>query len=201
MAYEERQDLLTFLRTLSPSQWDAPSLCSGWRVHDVVAHMLSYDELTTRSLAARFLQGRFSITRINAIGVSVGQLDPDQLLALLAEHLRPRGLTAGFGGMIALLDAMIHQQDIRRPLGLPRDIPADRLRRALRAAKFAPPIGAFCRARGLKLVATDLDWSTGSGPEVRGPGEALLLAIAGRGAAARELAGAGQATLAARCTG
>jgi uncharacterized protein (TIGR03083 family) len=201
MAREERQDLLTFLRTLTPSQWDTPSLCAGWRVREVVAHMLSYDELTTRALAGRFLRGRFSLTRINALGVSYNKLEPEQLLTQLSEHLSPRGLTAGLGGMIAFLDATIHHQDIRRPLGLPREIPADRLRRALRAALFAPPTGAPWRARGLKLVATDVDWSTGFGPEVRGTGEAVLLAIAGRGAAARELTGSGQATLAARCTG
>ena len=101
------------------------------------------------------------------------------------------GLTAGFGGRIALVDGLIHQQDIRRPLGIGRDIPGDRLRPVLDFARTAPPIGAFRRIRGLRLVATDLDWAMGKGAEVTGTGEALLMAMAGRGDAVGELAGPG----------
>jgi hypothetical protein len=77
-------------------------------------------------------------------------------------------------------------------------IPHDRLRTTLRLALLAPPIRAFQRARGLALVATDLDWSRSSGPEVRGPDEALLMAIAGRGHAINELSGRGKPLLAER---
>ncbi|MEC3975894.1 maleylpyruvate isomerase family mycothiol-dependent enzyme [Amycolatopsis sp. H20-H5] len=199
MAREERADFLALLTTLPPEQWDAPTLCSRWRVRDVVAHVVSYEELGKRGLAARFVKGRFIPDRVNDVGVSeYNTRSPAELLELLGDHLEPRGLTAGFGGMIALVDGLIHQQDIRRPLGLPRDVPAERLRRALKAALVAPPIRAFWRARGLRLVATDLGWSTGSGPEVRGPGESLLMAIAGRRVAVDELTGPGQVTLAAR---
>jgi hypothetical protein len=52
------------------------------------------------------------------------------------------------------------------------------------------------RARGVRLVATDLDWSHGRGPEVRGNGEALLMAMAGRRAALDDLDGPGKAKLA-----
>ena len=93
---------------------------------------------------------------------------------------------------------MIHHQDIRRPLGPPRTIPPDRLRAALRFAKTAPPIRGFWHRRGLRMVATDVDWAAGSGPEVLGPGEAILLAIAGRNAAVRELSGPGLAMLSPR---
>ena len=51
---------------------------------------------------------------------------------------------------------------------------------------------------GLRLVATDLSWSKGDGPEVAGTGEALLMAIAGRAAAIRDLTGPGVAILAER---
>ena len=65
-------------------------------------------------------------------------------------------------------------------------------------ARTAPPIGAFRRIRGLRLVATDLDWSMGRGAEVSGPGEALLMAMAGRRDAVGDLAGPGLPVLAAR---
>jgi hypothetical protein len=102
---------------------------------------------------------------------------------------------------VALTNGVIHQQDIRRPLGMPRDIPADRLLPALRIALTAPVILGFWRVRGTRLVATDLDWSTGKGPEVRGKGEALLLVIAGRRGVVGELSGPGQQTLANRIDG
>jgi hypothetical protein len=102
------------------------------------------------------------------------------------------------GGAIGLTDGMIHQQDIRRPLGLPRTIPAERLVPALRTALFAPTLLGVVRVRGVRLVASDLDWSFGRGPEVRGPAEAILMTVAGRQAAVGELSGPGQPQLARR---
>jgi len=199
LARAERADLLAVLTGLTPQQWDTPSLCAGWRVRDVVAHMISYEGLRGRELVRRLTRGRFGLARTNAVGVAeMRDAGPDELLALLERRLDPNGLTTGFGGRVALLDAMIHQQDIRRPLGIPRTIPADRLVPALSFARFAPPIGAFWRARGLRLVATDLEWSSGRGPEVHGPAEAVLMTIAGRRGVVEELSGPGQATLAAR---
>jgi uncharacterized protein (TIGR03083 family) len=127
-------------------------------------------------------------------------LGPDELVAAVRERAVPAGLPAGFGGRVALVDGLIHQQDVRRPLGLPRSTPAERLRRALDFARFAPPIRAFPRIRGLRLVADDLDWAAGRGPEVRGPAEAVLLAMAGRRTTG-ELTGPGAPTLAARIGG
>ncbi|PRX44541.1 uncharacterized protein (TIGR03083 family) [Prauserella shujinwangii] len=199
LATQERADLAAFLGTLEPAEWDAPTLCSQWRVRDVVAHVISYDDLAVRALLRRLARGRFALDRANAIGVSeLAGLSPDALLGLLDRHLRPRGLTAAFGGMVGLVDGMIHHQDIRRALGRPREIPAERLLPALRRALIAPPIGAIRRARGLRLVATDHEWSHGRGPEVRGKAEAILMAVAGRGAAVPELSGPGQRILAAR---
>ena len=117
---------------------------------------------------------------------------------MVKEHLQPRGLPAGFGGRIALTDGLIHHQDIRRALDLPREVPFDRLRASLQFAPTAPPIHARKRVRGLSFVATDLDWRRGTGPAVEGSGEALLMAIAGRTAALPELSGPGVQAFAAR---
>lgn len=197
MARAERADLAAFLATLTPQQWATPSLCTGWTVKDVVAHMISYEELGAMGLIKRFLKGR--IVRANEVGVDeFTPLSPQQLLEFLRNHLTPQGLTAGFGGMIALVDGTIHHQDIRRTLGQPRTIPADRLKRVLGLVPGNPRLGAGRRIRGLRLRATDIDWAHGRGPEVIGPGEALLMAMAGRPAALADLAGPGHATLAAR---
>jgi uncharacterized protein (TIGR03083 family) len=202
LARDERADLAAFLATLSPQQWQAPTLCAQWRVRDVVAHVISYDELDARGLLAHVVRGRFRPDRVNAAALArYNTRTPEQLLGLLAGHLQPRGLPAALGGRVALVETLIHHQDIRRPLGLPRAIPPERLLPALRVALIAPDIGGFWRIRGVRLVATDLCFSAGAGPEVRGPAEALLMTIAGRRGLAGELSGPGQGKLANRIDG
>ena len=199
LARAEREDLLDLLGTLTPEQWRAPSLCAGWSVHDVVAHVLSYEELGPRQLAARFARGSFRFGRVNAVGLrEYADRSPAELTDLLRRHLTPTGLTAGLGGAIALTDGLIHHQDIRRPLGLPRAVPAERVRPALRTALFAPTLLGVVRVRDVRLVATDLDWTFGRGPEVRGTAEALLMAVAGRRGIAAELSGPGRERIARR---
>lgn len=201
LARQERADLADLLAALTPEQWNAPSLCTQWRVRDVVAHVFSYDVLSTGALVCRFLAGCLQGDRVNALGVAAyAQCSTDELLGLVRGHLRPRGLPAAFGGRIALTDGLIHHQDIRRALDIPREIPADRLRCALQFAPTAPPIKAGKRIRGLTLTATDLDWTIGEGPTVEGTGEALLMALAGRPAALPELSGSGASALADRVT-
>ncbi|WP_370542028.1 hypothetical protein [Amycolatopsis sp. FDAARGOS 1241] len=188
MAMQERGDFAGCLETLTPRQ-GAPSLCGDLTV------WVSYEELSWAGAVKRFACRGFTLSETHEIVIRGYSRSRRELIDLLRTHQRPRGLTAARSGMTALLDAMIHQQDIRRPLALSREIPGDRLRTALRLALTAPPIGAPQRARGLTLVATDLDWSRGSGPELRGPGEALLMALAGRGDTLGELSGPGQARL------
>lgn len=193
LARAEREDLLDLLVTLTPEQWRAPSLCAGWSVQDVVAHVLSYEELGPRQLAGRFARGALRFDRVNAVGLREYRTrSPEQLLDLLRRHLTPTGLTAGLGGAIALTDGLIHHQDIRRPLGLPRTVPEERVLPALRTALFAPTLLGALRVRDVRLVATDVEWAFGRGPEVRGTAEALLMAIAGRRGLAAELSGPGR---------
>lgn len=202
LAREERADLAAFLETLSPPLWQAPTLCARWRVRDVVAHVISYDELGADGLLVLAARGRFRTARINAAALARYESHgPEQLLALLTAHLQPRGLPAQLGGRVGLVEALIHHQDIRRAVGRPRSVPAERLLPALRIALIAPDIGGLWRIRGLRLVATDLGFAAGVGREVRGAGEALLMATAGRRGVVRELSGPGQAKLADRIGG
>jgi len=70
LAREERADFAAFLATLSPQQWQAPTLCAGWLVRDVVAHVISYDDLDTRRLLAWVIQGRLRLEGINAAALA-----------------------------------------------------------------------------------------------------------------------------------
>ena len=197
MATTERTDLADFLSTLTAEQWEAPSLCDGWRVRDVVAHVMSFDGVSPLGMFRRAIRGR--IVRINQVGVDeLASLSTEQLLQKLRAHLRPQGLATTFGGRLALLDATIHHQDIRRPLRIPRQIPAKRLRLVLGDSIRSPELPGWRLARGVRLAPTDLDWRHGSGPEITGPAEAMLMAITGRASAIGELAGPGQSVVAGR---
>jgi uncharacterized protein (TIGR03083 family) len=199
MAYEERSDLATFLASLTPQEWRAPSLCDRWTVKDVVAHVVSYEELSTFGLAKRFTKGL--IVRANEVGVrEFAPKSPSELLNFLHQHLQPRGLTAAFGGMIGLIDGTIHHQDIRRALGQPRTVPLGRLDRILPLVPRNPRLGAGRRIKGLRLTATDVAWQHGEGPAITGTGEALLMAMTGRHCALDELSGPGLAIMAERVT-
>ncbi|MBO0876949.1 MAG: maleylpyruvate isomerase family mycothiol-dependent enzyme [Pseudonocardia sp.] len=191
MVSDERTDLVAFLRTLSEEDWEAPSLCAGWRVRDVVGHLL-YDAVPASSYLRSAVRQR-SADRINEYWVSKAKgLSPSVLVDMLGSSAG-RGLFARLAPRIALADALVHHQDIRRPLGRERTIPAPRLLSVLdHPDPFAHP---GRRARGLRLVASDVRWSKGNGPTVRGTGEAIALAVAGRGAVLDELEGDGVAVL------
>jgi uncharacterized protein (TIGR03083 family) len=199
LAADERADLAEFLATLTPQQWQAPTLCTRWRVRDVVAHVISYDNLGARALLGVATRARFRPARINDTALRrYNQHTPQQLLALLAGNLQPSGQPAALGGRAGLVETLIHHQDIRRALGQPRVIPAERLRPALRTALIAPDIAQLWPLRGVRLVATDLRFSFGIGLRAEGPAEAILMTIAGRPDAISELSGPGQARLATR---
>ncbi|MGV0794615.1 maleylpyruvate isomerase family mycothiol-dependent enzyme [Mycolicibacterium sp. XJ1819] len=197
LARAEREEFVALLETLTPQQWQCPSLCPGWSVRDVVAHVIGYDPLSRPRLA--WWMARGLVTRGGGNAFEVAQYrgaSTEELTALMRRYVVPQGVTAGMGGRIALTDGMIHQQDIRRPLGIPRAIAAEPLRIALEFTRYAPRLLGAMRTRGVRMVATDLDWSHGKGAEVRGSGEAVLMAMAGRAAALDDLDGPGKAKLA-----
>lgn len=196
MAAAERAEMADFLQSLRPEQWDHPSLCVGWRVRDVAAHVVSYEEHGTADLLRRLVRARFNPAELNEVALSeYGHLEPDAIVEFLRAHLEPRGATARMGGGVGLVDGLIHHQDMRRPLGMARTIPTERLRYALPFAVAAPPLRGFWRTRGVRLIATDVDWARGRGPEARGEAEAVLMTLAGRPGVSGELTGPGASVL------
>jgi uncharacterized protein (TIGR03083 family) len=196
MARAERSEMADFLASLRPEQWEAQSLCQGWRVREVAAHVVSYEEHGWSDLIKRLPKAHFRPSRVNNLALAeYAALGPQQLVEFLRQHLTPSGVTTRFGGRVGLVDALIHHQDMRRPLGMPRQVPAERLLSALPFAVIAPPLRGFWHTRAVRLVATDLDWSRGKGPEARGPGEVLLMVLAGRRGVAGELSGPGGSIL------
>jgi len=192
LARLERAEFAALLEELTPQQWAAPSLCAGWTVRDVVTHTIAYLGQSRIRLLVNMIRARGDVDKINAAGLGAyGDLPPARLVEMMRHGAEPSGAGALYGGRVALIECTIHQQDIRRPLAQPRVIPEERLRVSLSYARVSPVIGGARRTRGVRLVATDINWSAGHGPEVRGSGEALLLAMTGRAKYLDELDGAG----------
>ncbi len=197
----ENADFSDYLHGLAPEDWDRPSLCDGWLVRHVVGHILYGNELKLWTLPFRLARFGFSSDRSGKhYSIERGERGtPSELVRDFDARDAWAGTCRVFPPRLVLLDRLVHQQDIRRALGHPRVIPEERLRATLDAA---PTLGTVFRAkkrtRGLRFVATDLDWSWGRGPEVTGPGEALLLAMLGRKQAVAGLGGAGLATFSGR---
>jgi uncharacterized protein (TIGR03083 family) len=197
MVHAERAALITDLEHLPTEQWDRPSLCSGWTVHDVAAHLVD----TARTTRIRFLLGliraRFDFDLQNARGMERARgATPAETLERLRQvatltSTPPAPLDS------RLVEEVVHGEDIRRPLGLTRGYPEEVLVRALRLQTSTRVSfgGAKERVAGKRLVATDADVRIGDGPEVTGPALSLLLVSAGRLVALHELEGPGLESL------
>ena len=197
--HRERAALAADLEGLTDQQWSTPSLCPGWTVHDALGHMTA----TAKMSPPRFL-GRLAAARFRFHDMSARNIARETArgpAATLAEFRSQVTATRKPPGPVdAMLgEAIVHSEDIRRPLGIEHGYPVEAV---TRAADFYVTsnllIGAKDRIKGLTLRASDADWSAGSGPEVAGPVLSLVLAMTGRKAALDDLSGEGVATLRSR---
>ena len=199
LIHQERATVADMLAALSPSQWSEPSLCSGWSVQQAAGHIVAGAEQTKSAFMTGMLANGFRFnTMMDRTARRIGAASPTELV----ERLRARTSTTNgppAPAVTMLGEIVVHGEDIRHPLGLGSDTSAEAIVACLQSYKGASfPLGTKKRIVGLRLVADDVDWSHGSGPEVHGPGKSLLLAMAGRRAGLDGLAGNGLATLAAR---
>lgn len=203
LVHQERSALVEDLRGLGSEQWNAPSLCPGWSVHDVLAHLVDVAKTTRLGFARRMIAARFDFDRDNQAGVDrERRTGPAQTLAAF-EAVLGRTSTPPADLATRLIEEIAHGEDIRRPLGIRRNYPIEAATPALPyLVKTSKNFGGGKeRCAGLRLVATDADFSHGEGPEVRGGAVALLLALSGRKVDAAELDGPGSAEFLARLDG
>ena len=182
------------LDTLSPTEWDAASLCEGWRVRDVAGHLALVSTITTGQMIAAAPRARFNPNRINTLlAVRAGSVPTSEIVQKLRDHAGDRTTAKALDTRNSLFDAIVHSQDIAIPLGRTFPIPVDFTRQGLdRVWAMGWPFNAPRRLAGRRLTATDTDWSVGSGPEISGSALSLLLLLTGRITTARsELVGAG----------
>ncbi|SOD98857.1 maleylpyruvate isomerase family mycothiol-dependent enzyme [Blastococcus haudaquaticus] len=195
---DERRSLADALSGLTGEQQATRSLCSAWSVHDVVAHLVVPLEVGMPRFAVAMLVCRGNFDRANVrLAREQARRPFGDLLEVLRRKADSRFTPPGSGPEAPLTDLLVHGLDIRWPLGLPREIPEQRLQASLAYLTAAPVGGVVPKGAldGLRLAATDIGWAHGSGPTVSGTAEALLLAITGRTAALDHLSGDGVPTL------
>ncbi|MFF8990655.1 maleylpyruvate isomerase family mycothiol-dependent enzyme [Streptomyces sp. NPDC014983] len=178
----ERLELANFLDGLAPAQWDAPSLCAGWRVREVVAHMSMGFRYPTAKVLVELVRARGSLNRMtDRLARRDAAAHPARDLAGFLRTHAHHPWKPPVGGLAAALGHdVVHGLDVTVALGLDRRVPEDRLRILLDAVD--PRAFRFFGAdlTGVRLCADDLDWSFGTGAPLHGSAQDLLLVAYGR---------------------
>jgi uncharacterized protein (TIGR03083 family) len=198
-----REGFIATLEALTDDQWVAPSLCAHWRVVDVAAHLAWAPVVGAAAGAVALVRHGFSMNRMIArCAIAWADRGRDAILDQLRENARTGARPIGMPPVAALADAVVHGLDVRRPLGLPGQVPGSALPQLADFALATPwpmnvVVGGSARRRvaGVRLVATDTDWTHGVGPDVRASAEDLLLVLYGRAPRLDDLAGDGVALL------
>jgi uncharacterized protein (TIGR03083 family) len=204
MIVDERRHAADLFASLTPEQLSQPSLCDAWTMHEVAAHLTTF---------LRFGQAKIYLLGIVAMGADFDRLNLwltrraarrpiDEIVKALRTRAGARTTIPMSGYDPVLTDLVLHDLDVRRPLGIARRLSEERLWVAFNhlARKPSPGFTMGSRLQDLRLEAVDTGWTHGHGPLVRGNADDLLLAIGGRAVAFDELDGDGVPVLRSRVT-
>jgi uncharacterized protein (TIGR03083 family) len=178
----ERRDLAEALGGLRPEQWDAPTLCAGWRVREVVAHMTMPFRVSLGRTLLGMVKARGNFNRMadRAAREDAARLSPAELLGSLRDNVEHPWAPPGGGPGGALSHDVIHGLDITVGLDLARRVPAERVAMVLDGMRPRNVAYFGTDLSGVELRATDLDWRYGEGKPVEGLAQDLLLVVCGR---------------------
>ncbi len=201
----QRARTVKLLEDLTPAEWDEASLCDGWRVRDVAAH-LTMQQMTLGDALKGLLRHPGTLNQvIQATAVSdANRRPPEELIGDIRAMIGSHRANIGVTPQETLIDITVHGQDIaiplRRQLEVPTQVAAIAATRAwsYQASKKGRRKARVFRPmpyQSYRLIASDTDWSVGNGPEIRGPILAILLLLTGRTARYADLAGPGVAAL------
>jgi uncharacterized protein (TIGR03083 family) len=198
--HAERQALADDLTGLSPRQWQTQSLSGDWSVHDVLAHLVAAAKMTPYRFFPGLAAVRFDFHRYMARLVAAETTAGPEATLASFRAVRLRTTSPPAPASTWLGEAFVHGEDIRRPLGIVHRYPPAAVTRVITYySRLNTLLGARRRIAGLRLTATDTDFSLGAGPVVAGPAISLLMATAGRPAALEDLSGPGVQVLQGRC--
>lgn len=195
--HAERRQLAADLSGLQADQWHHPSLIPGWTVHDVLAHLVDTARSGRLIFVRDLLRARLDFDRANEFGIARHKLqDPQETRAAFVKaadltRTPPAALVT------RLVEAIVHGEDIRRPLGIAGRYPEPALHQAI-AYQLRTPVsfgGGRERAAGLQLTDRKTGTTWGQGDNVEAGAIDLLLALSGRGVDRDNLTGSGASRL------
>lgn len=197
-AAESRREFADLIAGLTEEQLATASLCPGWTVQDVAGHAVSFIEMSLPTMMFGMAKSGFNVDKAwfkNA--KKYGAQPVADIVAKLRDHAAKPSPMKSFPAELTTTDMAVHAQDVRRALNIDAK-PSDAV--LLEALNFCTTHAKgkmqvpTDHIAGLRLEATDLDWSWGSGKLVSGPAEAILMGINRRNVSA-ELSGDGVADL------
>jgi uncharacterized protein (TIGR03083 family) len=197
-----RRSLADFFDSLDEHQLATRSLCDAWTVREVLGHLVMPLTGSLGGFLRHLLLARGSINRASErVAGDLSRRPLRELTSLLRDKADLHGKAPGVGPMGQMADGCIHLRDCARPLGLSDDVSLADWRMVLDwLPSGVPGLVPKRRLEGLRLVATDQEWSWGAGQQVTGPSEALAMAVSGRTLALKDLGGAGVDSLRPRLT-
>jgi uncharacterized protein (TIGR03083 family) len=197
-ATSERLDIAALLESLDEGRLAAPSLCEGWDIFTVGAHLAVSVSASFAVFMTTVIGQGGSVNRANdRLARKMACRSPAEVIEILRLSADLRHSPPRRRPLAALTDVLVHAGDIRRPLDLPHDPPADRVVAALGFLTGARSLGLVRRhaLEGLRLVAEDVGFASGSGELVAGRGADLMMAVCGRQSVLPKLHGPGVAAL------
>ena len=197
---EQRRRVVALLESVTDPEWDHPSLCAGWTVRHVAAH-LTLQELTVGDVMRFALRHPSLLRDVNRVihesaKLQAAALSADEIVAGVQATVGRRRHNVGVTPRETLVDIVVHGLDIAVPLRRRLDVPGEV---AAEAASRVRALDGTVKNRVFRklplapyrLVATDVDWSVGDGPEIQGPVVALLLLLTGRRVGLDDVSGEG----------
>ena len=128
MIVDERRHAADLLSTLTPGQLRTPSLCAGWTVHDVAAHLTTYLRYGQLKIYLGILATGADLDRVNGwLTRRAARRSDAEIVEVLRRRAGSRTTVPRSGYDPVPADLVLHDLDIRRPLGIPCDLPEDRL--------------------------------------------------------------------------
>lgn len=176
----ERGYLADLLESLPAEDWQRQSLCESWTVRDVGAHV-SMAESRVRDILWPAIRSGFSYNGMVRYAALHNPATHEQIVATIRGFAGSRRLAPFISELEPLLDVMVHVQDVCIPLGVDREIPPEvGAVVATRMLSLRGPMRLWRAPAGVRLEATDVDWSHGHGRVLEAPMHTLLLGLTGR---------------------
>lgn len=176
----ERAALADLLESLPPASWEQPSLCVGWSVRDVGAH-LTFSHARMRDVAWPAIRTGFRYNAMIEYAAIRSPLGPEEIVTTLRGFVGSRRRAPFVSELEPLLDILVHTQDICVPLGIEHPMPIEAaVAAADRVLSLRGPMRLWHPPPDIRLVATDVDWTYGEGVLMEAPIQTHLLTLTGR---------------------